>query len=407
MFTGFIKSMFSFNPNASIDVSQLVFVTLETTGIYTNRSGILEICLIDSNGSSFSTLVDVGQPIPAYTTEKNGIDRDMIAGKPMFSEIAHQVYDLIKDKTVVGHNVEFALKFLFHGFLGAGIHPQPLKYICTCNAERDMRGRPGNRLDECLSRRGIRIEQQHRANEDGVLLRQLFELQMKERVKLRVEKYDLNQYKMTVLKEPELAFPQKQPRRTTHTLRMFDGWGTKTDAATISLFNQLIEDACQDRVFDSDEMRRLSEIGIAKKAAVQQLKTALGDLVMHYYKDNDISWDEYKDLEEIAKMFGLNSSAFFPLIKEVVPMLSIVCFTNDLIVNGQIVDRYEILFPWAVCNGYLPSNSVTKQTDLVVNCGSRNSVSGKITKAISYGIEVTHISDFMRGKQPFVKGSVS
>jgi len=365
----------------------------------------LEICITDSNDNTFSTLVDVGQPIPAHITDINGIDRDAIAGKPMFSEIAQQVYDLIKDKTVVGHNIEFDLKFLFHEFISAGIQPQPLKYICTCNAERKKRGRSGNRLDECLLRRGICFEQKHRAHDDVILLKQLFDLQMKERTKLDVEVFDLNKYKQIVLREPELVFPQKPPKRTTHTLRMFDGWGTKTDTATISLFNQLIEEACQDRVFDSDEMRRLSEIGIAKKVAVQQLKTALSDLVKHYYKDNNISWDEYKDLEEIAKLFGLNSSGFFPIIKEVVPELKIVCFTNDLTVNGQNVDRYETLFPWAVCNGFLPSDSVTKQTNLVVNCGPKNSVTGKITKAQAYGIEVTHISDFLKGKQPLFLGN--
>ena len=400
MVINFIKGLFCLN--AGIDVSRLMFLDLETTGFCTNRCGILEIYITDSNDNSFSTLVDVGQPIPAHITDINGIDRDMIAGKPMFSEIAHQVYDLIKDKTIVGHNVEFDLKFLFHEFLSAGIQPQPLKYICTCNAERKKRGCSGNRLEECLLRRGYFIEPKHRAHDDVILLRQLFNLQMKERTKLDVEVFNLTKYKQIVLREPELKFPQKPPKRTTHTLRIFDGWGTKTDTATISLFNQLIEESCQDRVFDSDEMRRLSDIGIAKKVAVQQLKTAMSDLVKHYYKDNNISWDEYKDLEEIAKLFGLISSGFFPIIKEVVPELKIVCFTNELTVNGQTVDRYETIFPWAVCNGFLPSDTVTKQTDLVVNCGAKNSVTGKITKAQSYGIEVTHIAEFMKGKQQLI-----
>lgn len=397
-----IKGLFSFNRNADIDISQLVFVDLETTGLYTNRCGILEICITDSNDNSFSTLVDVGQPIPAQITEINGIDRDMIAGKPMFPEIANQVYDLIKNKTVVGHNVEFDLKFLFHGLLSAGIQPQPLKYICTCNAERNKRGRSGNRLGECLLRRGINIEQQHRASDDVSLLRQLFDFQMKERMKLNVEVFDLNKYKKIVLQEPELRFPQKPPKRTTHTLRMFDGWGTKIDKATINLFNQLIEEACQDRIFDTDEMHKLSEIGIAKKVAVQQLKTALSDLVKHYYQDNILSWDEFKDLEDIANLFGFSSSVFYPLIKEVVPELKVTCFTNDLIVKGKVVDRYETIYPWAVGNALLPCATVTKQTDLVVNCGAKNSVTGKTSKAISYGIEVKHISDIMKGKQPLL-----
>jgi DNA polymerase III epsilon subunit family exonuclease len=402
MIIDILKGLFSFNCNANIDVNQLVFVDLETTGLFTNRCGILEICIVDSSDNTFSTLVDVGQPIPGQITEINGIDRDMIAGKPMFSDIAHQVYDLIKDKTIVGHNVEFDLKFLFHGFLSAGIQPKPLKYICTCNAERKKRGQPGNRLDECLLRRGVRIEQQHRAHDDVLLLRQLFDFQMNERTKLSVEVFNLNKYKQIILQEPEPKFTQKPPKRTTHTLRSFDGWGTKTDKDTIAIFNQLIEEACQDRIFDADEMRRLSEIGIAKKVAVQQLKTALSDLAVHYYRDYEISWDEFRDLEDIANLFGFNSSVFYPLIKQVVPELKVICFTNDLIIKGKPVDRFEALYPWAVSNRFLPCATVTKQTDLVVNCGAKNSVTGKLSKAVSYGIEVKHISEIMKGKKPLV-----
>ena len=402
MIIEFLKRMFSGNRESGIDIDQLVFLDLETTGLFTNRCGILEICLFDSNNGMLSTLVDAGQPIPARITEINGIDRDMIVGMPMFSDIAHQIYGRIKDKIVVGHNVEFDLKFLFHAFLEAGIQPQALKYICTCKAERKKHGYSGNKLHECLCRRGLHIEQKHRALDDVNLLRQLFNQQMKERTKFHVEVFDAEKYKQIVLREPEPLFAPSPIKRTTHTLKMFKSWGTKADNATISFFNRLIEGACQDRVFDTDEMRRLSEIGIEKKAAIQQLKKALRELVKLYYKDSKITWDEFKDLEEVAKLFGFNSSVFFPLIKEVVSELKVVCFTNDLIVKGQTVDRYEILFPWAVCNGFLPSDSVTKQTELVVNCGAKNSVTGKIDKAKSYGIDVKQISDFMKGKERLV-----
>jgi DNA polymerase III epsilon subunit family exonuclease len=402
MIFDFLTSLFIGGRKASLDVDKLVFVDLETTGLFTNRCGILEVCLFNTIEGCFSTLVDVGQPIPARITEINGIDRDMIVGMPMFSEIAAHVHDRIKDKIVVGHNVEFDLKFLFHGFLQAGIHPQTVKYICTCKAERMKHGPTGNRLDECLRRRGIRNIQNHRALEDVNLLRQLFTHQMNERTKFKIDVFDVNKFHAITLREPEPMFAPTPIKRTSHSLKTFKSWGNKADNSAISSFNQLIEHACQDRVFDTDEMRRLVEIGIEKKVAVQQLKTALRGLIALYYKDGKISWDEFKDLEEVAKLFGFNSSVFYPIIKEVVPELKVVCFTNELVVKGKDVDRYEILFPWAVCNGFLPSDSVTKQTDIVVNCGTKTSVTGKIEKAISYGIDVKQISDFMKGKERLV-----
>lgn len=407
MIIDFIRRLFSSNSGQDLRADQLVFLDLETTGLYINRCGILEICLCDSSGATFTTLIDVGQSIPARITEINGIDRDMIVGMPMFSDIAHQVYAMIKEKTVVGHNVEFDLKFLFHGLLGAGIQPQPVKYICTYKAERMAHGNYGNKLHECLHRRGICSEQKHRALDDVNMVRQLFNHQMQERARFQVELFDLDKYKAFLLREPQPMFEPTPMKRSTHTLKMFGDWGGKNDSATISLFNQLIEHACQDRVFDADDMRKLAAIGIQKKTAIEQLKKGLKALVRDYYEDGKISWSEYKDMEDVAKLFGLNSSVFFPLIKEVVPDLKVVCFTNDLVLKGQVVDRYETLFPWAVSNGFLPSDSVTKQTDLVVNCGTKTSTTGKIDKANSYGIPVQHVSEFMKGKQQLAAGSPS
>lgn len=402
MFLQFVKSFFARIRAKNIDLGQVVFLDLETTGLFTNRCGILEVCLVNAQNEVFSTLVDAGQPIPARITEINGIDRDMIVGMPMFSEIASQVHDRIKDKIVVGHNVEFDLKFLFSEFLKVGLKPQTVQYICTCKTDRKKYGPFGNRLVDCLCRRGINVDQNHRAVDDVNMVRQLFSCQLDEQASFEIDEFDLKKFKAITLREPAPKFPEDPIKRSSHTLRLFKGWGDKDDAVTVSAFNTLISEACRDRIFDADEMLRLSELGIEKKAATYQLKKALLSLVSHYYADGKISWDEFEDLQKIATLFGFNSSVFFPLIKEVVPTLRVVCFTNELVVKGQVVDRYDILFPWAVRNGFLPSDSVTKQTDLVVNCGDKKSSTGKIEKARSYGIEVVQMSDFSKGKEKII-----
>ena len=385
--------------NAGVETSQLVFLDLETTGLVAKRCGILEICLDDAENGPFATLVDVAQPIPARITEINGIDRDMIVGKPLFSEIAPHIYGRISSKIIVGHNVEFDLKFLFHEFLEAGIQPQPLRYICTCKAERNKNGNGGNRLVDCLRRRGIQVEKAHRAADDVNMVRRLFDCQQKERMGLKIEIFDLRKYHSILEREPEPMFESRGKAKSTHTLKTFTEWGDKSDNITVSMFNKLIEESCQDRIFEAREMKKLADLGIEKKVAMRELKKALAGLVSVYYEDRKISWDEYCDLENLSKMFGFNSATFFPLIKEVVPDLKVICFTNDLIVKDEVVDRYETLFPWSVRHGYLPSDSVTKQTDLVVNCGFKNDITGKIQKANTYGIEVMQFADFAKGKE--------
>jgi hypothetical protein len=123
------------------------------------------------------------------------------------------------------------------------------------------------------------------------------------------------------------------------------------------------------------------------------LRKAIRGLAADYYEDGKISWHEFTDIEDIAKLFGFTNAVFFALLRETIPTLKVTCFTNDLVVEGQVVDRYETLFPWAVENGFLPSTTLTKQSDLLINCGARDSLTGKIDKARSYGVPICHISD--------------
>ncbi len=378
------------------DENQLVFLDLETTGLSPKRGcGILEICIYSKVGGCFTTLIDPGHPIPARITEINGIDRDMITGAPLFSEIARTVYDQMFGKIIVGHNVQFDLKFLFAEFLAAGIDPQPMSYICTCKTEQHRFGMGGNRLYESLQRRGIDITQEHKAEDDVNMVRELFMIQQKEGVKHTCHIYDMDVYRGFLQNEHDPMFPVKAKQRTTHSLKAFDGWGDRKDEVSIDLFNRLIEEICEDRVFDANEMDRIASIQIDKKVAQNELRKAMLGLIADYYEDGKITWDEFSDLEELATLFGFNTSVHFTLIKEIVPGLKVVCFTNELVVKDVVVDRYETLFPWAVENGYLPSANVTKQTNLLVNCGEKDSRTGKIEKARDYGIAVCHVSDFM------------
>lgn len=379
---------------ASLDEGRLVFVDVETTGLHTRLgAGILEICLYDAQNGCFSSMVDPGRSIPARITEITGIDRDMVTGAPMFPALAGTVLDKLAGKIVVGHNVEFDLKFLYSEFIEAGITPQSIEYICTCKSEQLKYGIGGNRLYESLARRGVNVVQSHRAEDDVNMVRQLLDLQIREGMRMFRGTFDLKTYRSLIGQEPAPAFPISPKKRTTHSLRSFQGWGARTDVKTINAFNRLIEDFCQDRVLDSKEVESLAALDISKKVAQEELKKAIRCLAADYYEDGKISWQEFADLEDIAKLFGFNNSVFFGLLKDVIPALKVVCFTNDLVVGGQVVDRFETLFPWAVENGFLPSTTLTKQTDLLINCGDRRSTTAKIDKARSYGVAICHISD--------------
>ena len=97
----------------------LVVVDVETTGLNKRNCDIIEFSAIkyESNlnepTSCISTLVKINKPIPEEITKLTGITGDMISDKPYFYEIANSIQDYIKGCNLVGHNLEFDLKFLY------------------------------------------------------------------------------------------------------------------------------------------------------------------------------------------------------------------------------------------------------------------------------------------------------
>lgn len=97
----------------------LVVVDVETTGLNKRNCDIIEFSAIkyESNlnepTSCISTLVKINKPIPEEITKLTGITGDMISNKPYFYEIVNSIQDYIKGCNLVGHNLEFDLKFLY------------------------------------------------------------------------------------------------------------------------------------------------------------------------------------------------------------------------------------------------------------------------------------------------------
>jgi len=83
----------------------------ETTGIPIG-SKLTEIAFLVVQNmevvSEFSTLLDPCIPIPEEVTKITGITNEMVAGKPIFADIADQLCELIaKSKTLIFYNADF------------------------------------------------------------------------------------------------------------------------------------------------------------------------------------------------------------------------------------------------------------------------------------------------------------
>lgn len=99
----------------------LVFLDVETTGLYPSKSEIVEVSAIKFEAgmvpvSCFTTLCKPSKPIPEEASSVNHITDDMVKDAPSFREIAPALTEYLQGCNVAGHNLDFDLRFIFaHG----------------------------------------------------------------------------------------------------------------------------------------------------------------------------------------------------------------------------------------------------------------------------------------------------
>lgn len=158
-------------------------VDIETTGGFPSQHGITEIAIVLYNGSEvegkYETLVNPHQPIPPFVVNMTGISDAMVAVAPSFIDVAENIYNLLKDRVFVAHNVNFDYSFVKHHLQEAGHHLQTPK-LCTIRLSRKVF--PGFRkygLGHLCRELDITIENRHRAGGDAVATTQVLALALK------------------------------------------------------------------------------------------------------------------------------------------------------------------------------------------------------------------------------------
>lgn len=104
----------------------ICFFDLETTGIDIGTDRIVEISIFkvfpNGNKESKTWLVNPTIPIPYETTLVHGITNEKVANEPTFSQLAAQIYNMIKDSDLAGFNSDrFDIPLLAEELLRAGV----------------------------------------------------------------------------------------------------------------------------------------------------------------------------------------------------------------------------------------------------------------------------------------------
>lgn len=146
-------------------------IDIETTGNSIKGNRITEIAIFKFDGQEivdeFTSLVNPQCPIPYFITGLTGIDDDMVARAPTFSEIAQTILEMTQDSIFVAHAVNFDYGVIKEEFRQLGVD-FVRKKLCTVRLSRKLI--PGLRsysLGKLCSATNIPLTDRHRARGDA------------------------------------------------------------------------------------------------------------------------------------------------------------------------------------------------------------------------------------------------
>ena len=131
----------SITAKTSMDrVGCFVAIDTETTGLSSSRDRIIEVAAVRFEDwepvEKFETLIDPNMEIPYDATKINGITDEMVKGAPLFDQIISSLTAFIGKSNLVGHNLPFDLKFLYH--YGLDFTSEKRKYFDTCEIAKTV-----------------------------------------------------------------------------------------------------------------------------------------------------------------------------------------------------------------------------------------------------------------------------
>lgn len=97
-----------------------IILDLETSDINYFYGAIIEVAakkyVNHKLDSSFISLINPGREIPSFITSLTDISNEMVADAPYFSQIAEDLHAFLGDSTLMAHNANFDINFLYDSF---------------------------------------------------------------------------------------------------------------------------------------------------------------------------------------------------------------------------------------------------------------------------------------------------
>ncbi|GAA2704469.1 hypothetical protein Apa02nite_064280 [Actinoplanes palleronii] len=146
-------------------------VDVETSGLSPEYDRIVEVAVVgtDRNGNvvdEWTTLVNPDGPVGR--TDLHRISVADVADAPRFSDIVGELTRRVAGRVIVGHNVQFDLRFLHAEFARARLRMPQVVSLCTYQESHGyLPGLRRRRLPDCCHAAGVVLTDAHAALEDA------------------------------------------------------------------------------------------------------------------------------------------------------------------------------------------------------------------------------------------------
>lgn len=154
-------------------------VDIETTGGYAAANDITEIAIVLHDGVGvtevFESLIRPSISIPYFIQSLTGINHSMVEDAPRFSELAGIIYEKLKGRIFIAHNVNFDYSFIKHHLSVNGFELATQK-VCTVRLARKVFPNLASySLGNLCRHFNIEIQNRHRAGGDATAAAKLFD----------------------------------------------------------------------------------------------------------------------------------------------------------------------------------------------------------------------------------------
>ena len=161
------------------DVLDYTVVDIETTGLNSNFSKIIEISALKVRDKKivdeFSMLINPHQSIPYFIRNLTGITDSMVSDAPELDYVLIKFKDFLGDDIILGHNVNFDVNFLYDNYSNVLGEDLSNDFVDTLRIARKLLPFLNHhRLDDLTDYFGVESRDKHRALNDCVLTNKVY-----------------------------------------------------------------------------------------------------------------------------------------------------------------------------------------------------------------------------------------